>query len=81
MVNPAPERDHFGLQTAPTLIGSGTGSVTSYLGIGTTFIKNTSGPMFVIAGSCELQVDGPRGWVARRVRYLAWFRVKTTPID
>jgi len=69
----------FGIQVAPTLLGAGMGSVTTYLGIGTTFIKNTTGPMFVIAGSYDAAADkftldskaqvNPKYFTTERIRF------------
>ena len=69
----------FGIQVAPTLLGVGMGSVTTYLGMGTTFIKNTTGPMFVIAGSYDAATDkftlnskahvNPKYFTTERIRF------------
>lgn len=93
-VNPPPLPGHFGIQTAPTLIGAGMGSVSSYLGIGTTFIKNTSGPMFVIAGTYDAATDtykldsashaNPKYFSTERIRFTSTLKpqevLKVKPI-
>lgn len=93
-LNPPPVPGHFGIQTAPTLIGAGMGSVASYLGIGTTFIKNTSGPMFVIAGSYDAATDtykldsaaqaNPKYFSTERIRFTSTLKpeevLKVKPI-
>jgi hypothetical protein len=93
-INPAPVPGHFGIQNAPTLIGSGMGSVTSYLGIGTTFIKNTSGPMLVIAGTYDVASDtykldsaahaNPKYFSTERIRFTSTLKpeevLKVKPI-
>lgn len=71
----------FGIQVAPTLLGAGMGSVSPYLGIGTTFIKNTTGPMFVIAGSYDAATDkftlstnahvNPKYFTTDRIRFMS----------
>jgi hypothetical protein len=71
----------FGIQVAPTLLGTGMGSVTTYLGIGTTFIKNTTGPMFVIAGAYDAATDkftldakahvNPKYFTTDRIRFMS----------
>lgn len=71
----------FGIQTAPALLGAGMGSVTPYLGVGTTFVKNTAGPMFVIAGRYDLATDrfevdsearaNPKYFTTGRVRFMS----------
>lgn len=93
-INPVAVPGHFGIQTAPTLIGSGMGSVTPYLGIGTTFIKNTTGPAFVIAGAYDAATDSfkvdsphhanPKYFSTERIRFMSTLKpeevLKVKPI-
>lgn len=93
-INPKVGPGHFGIQTAPTLIGSGMGSVTPYLGIGTTFIKNTPGPMFAIAGTYDAGTDtfkvdsakhaNPKYFSTERIRFMSTLKpeevLKVKPI-
>lgn len=93
-INPKVGPGYFGIQTAPTLIGSGMGSVTPYLGIGTTFIKNTSGPAFAIAGTYDAARDSfkvdsakhanPKYFSTERIRFMSTLKpeevLKVKPI-
>ncbi len=93
-INPVVGKGHFGIQTAPMLIGSGMGSVNTYLGDGTAFIKNTSGPMCVIAGSYDAATDtfklddahhaNPKYFSTERIRFMSTLKpeevVKVKPV-
>jgi len=89
-LDPQPHAGH-GLQTAPALLGANMGSVTSYLGIGTTFIKDNSGPMFVIGGTYDEGSDlftldtaqhvNPKYLTVERIRFTTNVRISGASTD